>query len=156
MFGNIRDHLIQNILREVYGGDESKIPTVEYLAPTTKAKTIAAVEKKIASKSASVDIAHSTRENGGNDSTTHIYKINTVPSGEALSNAEWLEYLSGSELNWLKAFLVSTNVSHGTTGLVENQSKKLFTLRKGQRVEVTIANKDKKPIKVEVYGAIRN
>lgn len=156
MFGGIRDNLIQNILRDVYGGDESKIPTVEYLAPSIKTKTIAGVEKKI-SEAKGVDIAHSTRSNAANDSTTHVYKINSLPTGpDALSDAEWLEYLSGTQLNWLKAFLVSTNVSHGTTGLVENQSKKLFKLRKGQRVEVTVANKDGKPLKVEIYGAIRN
>lgn len=148
MFGNIKDTLIKNVLQEFYGGDESKIPTIEYLSRAPPSNAIIPEE----TLKASYDIKHSTRSNESDDSTTHVYEID----GVLPSTGEWLEHLSGPRLDWLKAFLTSVNVSQGKTGLVENTASKLFKPRKGSRVEVTLSNKDQRPLKVAVFGAIRN
>lgn len=149
MFGNIQSTLIKNVLEEFYGGDESKIPTVEYLSRAPPSNAIISEE---ALKS-SYDIKHSSRASTETeDATVHIYDIDGVlpPTGE------WLEHLSGPKLDWLKAFLTSVNVAQGKTGLVGNTAPQLFKPRKGSRVEVTISNKDQRPLKVAVFGAIRN
>jgi len=148
MFGNIKDKLIKNVLEEFYGGDESKVPEVEYLAQRPIANAIIPEQKL----QATYNIKHSSRENSSDDSTTHIYQID----GVLPPNAEWLEHLAGPKLDWLRAFLLSVNVSQGTSGLVANSAQSLFRPRKGQRVEVTMSNKDQRPLKVAVFGAIRN
>lgn len=149
MFGNIQSTLIKNVLEEFYGGDESKIPTVEYLSRAPPSNAIIPEE----TLKSSYDIKHSSRASTETeDATVHIYDIDGVlpPTGE------WLEHLSGPKLDWLKAFLTSVNVAQGKTGLVGNTAPQLFKPRKGSRVEVTISNKDQRPLKVAVFGAIRN
>lgn len=148
MFGNIKDKLIKNVLEEFYDGDESKIPTVEYLSKEPPSNAVMDEE----TLKSSYDIKYSTRSDEAEDSTIHIYEIN----GVLPKTGEWLEHLSGPKLNWLKAFLTSINVSQGKTGLIENNASKLFKPRQGQRIEITLSNKDEKPLKVAVFGAIRN
>lgn len=147
MFGSIKDNLIKNVLNEFYDGDESKVPEVEYLAPLPKAQASIASEEL----AASYNIKHFSKENEAEGTTTHIYEID----GVLPPTAEWLEHLAGPKLDWLRAFLLSVNVSQGTTGLVSNSAQKLFKPRKGQRVELTMS-KDQRPLKVAVFGAIRN
>lgn len=146
MFGNIKSSLIKNVLAEFYNNDESQIPTVEYLAQTPKSDSTL----NETTLHSSYNIKHSTRENDSDHSTTHVYEID----GVLPPTNEWLEHLAGPKLDWLRAFLLSVNVSQGTTGLVENSAQKLFKPRKGQRVEVTL-NKEERPLKVAVFGAIR-
>lgn len=155
MFGAIKDNLIQNVLQEFYRGDEALVPTVEYLAQTP-ASASASASGAAASTSSSLtkhfDIKHTTRAGESAGTTVHVYEI----SGNLPPTGEWLEHLSGPKLDWLRAFLLSVNVSQGKTGLVENSAKKLFKPRKGQRVELTVGDEDGRPRKVAVFGAIRN
>ena len=148
MFGTIKENLIKNVLEEFYGGDESKVPTVEYLAQTPASASTSSPEQL----EKTYNIKHTTRQGETAGTTTHVYEI----SGTLPSTGEWLEHLSGPKLDWLRAFLLSVNVGQGKTGLVENSAKKLFKPRKGQRVELTVNDADQRPVKVAVFGAIRN
>ena len=156
MFGTIKDNLIKNVLEEVYGGDESKVPTVEYLAQRPAAAISTASSSSSTTTAEQLEktynIKHCTRSGETSGTTMHIYEI----SGTLPPTGEWLEHLSGPKLDWLRAFLLSVNVGQGKTGLVENSAKKLFKPRKGQRVELTVNDADQRPIKVAVFGAIRN
>ena len=150
MFDNIKDDLISRVLGEFYGGDESAIPTEEYLAPAAGAGSALSA----ADLERSYNIRYSTKPAAAADEgcTTHVYEIDgTLPE-----TGEWLDHLAGPKLGWLRAFLTSVNVAQGQTGLVENAAKKLFRPRKGQRVEVTVGDADQKPRKVQIFGAIRN
>lgn len=150
MFGTIKDNLIKNVLEEFYNGDESAVPTVEYLAQTPAASAGAAAPAARIEKA--YDITHTTRQGAEAGTTVHVYEI----KGSLPPTGEWLEHLAGPKLDWLRAFLLSVNVSQGKTGLVENSAKKLFKPRKGQRVELTLGDEDGRPRKVAVFGAIRN
>lgn len=152
MFGGIKDSLIKNVLDEFYGGDESKVPEVEYLAPPSKRFGAPAPQRIEADVlKSSYNIKHTTKPGDKPASTTHIYEID----GILPPTNEWLEHLSGPKLDWLRAFLTSVNVAQGKHDLVDNGAKKLFKPRNGQRVEVTL-DQNERPLKVAVFGAIRN
>lgn len=131
MLGNIEKSLAQKILEEFYGGDESRIPTIDYLAPEPKIADPTLLARNHISHS-----VESTQEGG----EKHVYNINGVlpPTGD------WLDVLAGPKLGWLQAFLSNVSIQHGDQS-IPNPVKRVLAPRHGQRVELSL-NKDGSPV----------
>ena len=129
MLGNINTSLISKLVDRLYGGDKSKIPTIEYLSPNPSAAP-SAVASTVS----------------GNTTTFTVGAA--VPS-----SSEWLEAIAGPELSWLRAFLTSTTIIQGTA-YIDNPIRRLFTPRAGQKV--VVERDGSRPVKVCVYGAARS
>lgn len=140
MLGDIEQSLIKRVLDEYYGGDEAKVPTIDYLAVEPAAVDAVAL-------AAENHIAHSVEEldDGGKK---HVYSINGVlpPTGD------WLAALAGPKLDWLQAFLSNVSIQAGPTS-VPNPVKRVLAPRHGQRVELSL-NKDGQPLKLDVFGGL--
>ncbi|KAI0368773.1 fatty acid synthase [Pilatotrama ljubarskyi] len=129
MLGNITSILVDKLVDRVYGGDKSKIPTVEYLAPTPPV--------------ARPPIAPTV---SGNTATYVIGQ--SVPETSA-----WLDTIAGPELSWSRALLTSTTIVQGTA-YVDNHMRRLFAPRPGQKV--IVETEGSRPTKISVFGAARS
>ncbi|KAI0787467.1 fatty acid synthase [Fomes fomentarius] len=129
LLGNITSLLVEKLVDRLYGGDKSKIPTVEYLSPSPRP--------------VSVPIAPAV---SGNTATYTIGAV--VPDTSA-----WLEVIAGPELNWLRALLSSTTIVQDTA-YIDNPLRRLFAPRRGQKV--IVENDGSLPVKVSVFGAARS
>jgi len=132
LLGNINSSLIQRLLERKYGGDASKVPTIEYLAvnPTTVPYDLADVKR------------------------TQIDEEITFQFGSTLPEASaWLEVLGGPELNWLRALATSTTVVQGAS-YIDNPLRRILAPRPGQKVVVNYDGTI--PYSVTVYGAARS
>jgi len=131
MLGNIEKSLAQKILDEFYGGDESRIPTIDYLAPEPKL-----ADPTLLARNHISHTVESTQEGG----EKHVYNINGVlpPTGD------WLDVLAGPKLGWLQAFLSNVSIQHGDQS-IPNPVKRVLAPRHGQRVELSL-NKDGSPV----------
>ncbi|KAI0649410.1 fatty acid synthase [Trametes meyenii] len=129
LLGNITSDLVNKLVDRLYGGDKSKIPTVEYLAPA--ARPIPAA------------IAPAVSNN------TSTYSVGqTLPETSA-----WLETIAGPELGWARALLTSTTIVQGTAYL-DNHMRRLFAPRRGQKV--VVETDGTRPTKISVFGAARS
>lgn len=129
--GNVTAKLVEKLVERSYGGDASKVPTVDYLAPAAE----------------DVDVPDEVECE--ESSTSIIYQVDdTVPK-----TSEWLEAISGSELSWLKALLTSKTICQGRA-YIDNPLCRALAPRRGQRVVVDIEGGS--PISVAVYGAGRS
>ncbi|GAA5825048.1 hypothetical protein JCM11251_006076 [Rhodosporidiobolus azoricus] len=140
MLGDIQTSLIQKVLNQYYGGDESKVPTIDYLAPEP---TPVDSESLLASN----NISHAVEPlaDGG---SKHVYTIDGVlpPTGD------WLDALAGPKLGWLQAFLSNVSIQAGDKS-IPNPVKRVLAPRQGQRVELSL-NKDGQPLKLDVFGGL--
>ncbi|KAF7374647.1 Fatty acid synthase subunit alpha [Mycena sanguinolenta] len=131
LLGNINSALIQRLLEFRYGGDENKVPTVDYLSTKPVAlPTVANVERSEV-----------------NDEV--VYQFGTVlPDASA-----WLDTLAGPHLNWLRALARSTTIVQGTS-YIDNPMARLLAPRPGQKV--VVAYDGISPSSVTIYGAARS
>ncbi|KAF7342433.1 Fatty acid synthase [Mycena venus] len=111
--GNINSALIQRLLDFRYGGDESKVPTVDYLSV-----------KPVAPPAVS-NIKH-TETNG-----EVVYEFRTVLP----ETSTWLDILTGPHLSWLRALATSATVVQGTS-YIDNPMGCLLAPRPRQKVVV--------------------
>lgn len=131
MLGNINSSLIQRLLERKYNGDESTIPTVDYLTAQPKLATGLTGVKRSESK------GEVTYEVG-----------DVLPDTSA-----WLDNLGGDQLGWLRALLTSSTIVQGSS-YVDNPIRRLLAPRVGQKVVVSGAAGI--PSRVAVYGAARS
>ncbi|TFK33214.1 fatty acid synthase [Crucibulum laeve] len=132
LLGNINSSLIQRLLERKYNGDESTVPTIDFLAakPTAVAKNVAGVKR------------------------TESKNLITYKFGSSLpESSAWLETLGGSELSWLRALATSRTIVQGTS-YIDNPIRRLLTPRPGQIVVVGYTGSY--PSSVTVYGAARS
>lgn len=138
LLGGIEASLAKKVLDEFYGGDESRVPTIDYLAPAPSSSSSLDPDTFLAEN----HIAHRVEETSSSDGVAvkHIYDINGVlpPTGD------WLDALAGPKLNWLQAFLSNVSITHGKQTL-PNPVKRVLAPRHGQRVELSL-NKDGQPV----------
>lgn len=127
LLGNIEADLIKKTLAQYYGGDEEKIPTIDYLGATSSAA---------APSLAGVEVDQQ------DDDTTFSLRT-TLPEPAA-----WLEALAGPKASWRRALLTSRLVVQGTA-YVDNPIQRLLAPRKGQTVRVTKQA-------IHLYGATRS
>lgn len=124
--------LVKKILDRYYGGDESKVPVIDYLGapPVSVPSSLPGV--KIASASDTITLSVGT----------------TVPSTD-----EWLNILSGPEITWLRSLLTTPTIVQGS-GYIDNPLQRLFKPRKGQVAVIT--RKDGLPISLSLKGSARS
>jgi fatty acid synthase subunit alpha, fungi type len=135
LLGNINSCLIQRLLERRYAGDETKIPTVDYLS----ADPFPMHEDSLAS----FDIE---RTDGDTDIT---YELDAGLPG----TSEWLEVLAEPTLSWLRALLISPTIVQGSS-YIDNPIRRLLAPRTGQRV--VIGFDDSSVSSVTLYGAARS
>ena len=135
LLGNITFLLAQKLLHRLYGGDESKVPTVDYLGAKA-----AALPGDIAS---TLGVQHTMLEQ------EIVYTIGSNIPDPSL----WLETLAGPRLDWLRALLISPIIVQGSA-YIDNPIRRLFSPRKDQRAVITL--KDSLPVSIALYGAARS
>ncbi|ODV81559.1 S-acyl fatty acid synthase thioesterase [Suhomyces tanzawaensis NRRL Y-17324] len=92
---NIHEGHIAALIKDVYNGDESKVPVVEYFGSKEPVKFDSAIS--------GVKITESSKDKV-------VYEIGSVvPDAN-----EWLQFLAGDKLNWLQAFISTDRVVQGS------------------------------------------
>ena len=135
MIDNITAMLVDKLAQRLYGGDLSRVPTVDYLGP----KPSPLSENVIASLGVARDVAPGTI---------------TYTVGSTLPDpSTWLETLAGPQQHWLHALLTSTTIVQGTS-YIDNPVRRLFAPRRGQKVVFTVDGET--PVSVALYGAARS
>ena len=119
------------MLERYYGGDASKIQTIDYLG---------------SAPSRSVQLKNVAYEVNGD---TVTYSIGS----ETPSSDEWLEALAGNKLSWLRATLTVPTVVQGTS-YIANPIQRLFAPRAGQKV--MLQTKNGVPSSIAAYGSARS
>ncbi|KAL0065236.1 fatty acid synthase alpha subunit Lsd1 [Marasmius tenuissimus] len=131
IFGNINSTLIERLLERQYGGDASKVPTVDYLALRPSPASVPPTVKRTSSP------------------TEVVYEF-----GKQLPEVSgWLEVLAGPTLGWLRALVGSTTIVQGAS-YINNPLRRLLIPRPNQKVVVSY-NGDI-PTSVNIYGAARS
>lgn len=133
MLGGVESQLAKKLLDRYYGGDESKVPTVDYIGakPVLQTGPLAGVEV----------------------STEGSRKVYQFASSGLPSVDAWVETLAGPQVNWLRAFLASVNFIQGTS-YISNPMKRLAAPRPNQRVEVVYDGEV--PSSITIYGGARS
>lgn len=131
LLGNITSILVQKLLERSYGGDASKIPIVDYLAPVPEeVETPEGVAYEETAKSVTYTIG------------------DVIPDTK-----EWLQALSGSELSWIKALLMSETIVQGSA-YIDNPLRRALAPRRGQKVVIGMDNG--LPTSLTIYGGGRS
>lgn len=128
----IHDGHISKLLEDLYNGDSSKIPVVEYFGGKTP--------------EAAVALPNVTVETKG-DVTTYTVG-SKVPQAD-----KWLQAIAGSKLNWLFALISTDRVVQGTNH-VANPLIKILNPTANTVVEVTRSS-DPKKISLSVFENIQ-
>jgi fatty acid synthase subunit alpha, fungi type len=127
LLGNINSTLIERLLKRRYGGDASKVPTIDYLRPRPAPVSLrTSGEQPVAKYSVGTDLPQTS---------------------------EWLEELAGPEINWLSAFLTSPFVVRGGS-YIDSPIRRLLAPRRNQEVHVKYDGHT--PKSLVVYGAARS
>lgn len=135
LLGSIEAGLTKKLLHRYYGGDESKVPVIEYLGGSNSSSTNDLISQFGISASSS--------------SSRTTYKIaQSVPP-----TLDWLEELAGPTKGWLRAALTSSSIVHGN-GYLDNPLIRILAPREGQTVVVD--KKDGLPTCVTFFGAARS
>ena len=134
LLGNIESSLVEKILLNFYDGDETKVPSIEY---------IGGLPPRLSMEKCLPGVEVTAQEN----STT--YKIHSsVPDA-----TQWLEVLAGPSASWLRAFLISGTIVQGTA-YVNNPLRRVFVPRLGQTV--TVQHDKGSPLSITIYGGARS
>lgn len=131
LLGGIVSNLADKVLERYYGGDVSKIPTIDYLGNEP---------------SLSMPLKGAACEVRGETTTCTIGS--NVPSSQ-----EWLEALAGNKLSWLRAILTTPSIVQGTS-YIANPIQRLFAPRAGQKV--VLQAKRGVPSSITVFGSARS
>ncbi len=130
MLDNVVSGLVGKVLERYYGGDESKIPVVDYLGmKPTSISPLSGVDV-IRSDEVKLDVSAA------------------VPPTE-----DWLRFLAGPELNWWHALVMSEFVVQGTS-YIANPLRRILAPRPGQKLAVRML--DGQPNHISVHGDVRS
>jgi fatty acid synthase subunit alpha, fungi type len=135
LLGNITSLLAKKLLDRLYGGDESKVPTLDYLG----AKPIPLSETVVSQ----LGVSRSLSDN------QIVYNVGSPLPDTSL----WLETLAGPRLDWLRALLITPIVVQGSA-YIDNPLKRLFAPRAGQRVVLDLENG--LPVSISLFGSARS
>ena len=128
---NVVSSLTAKVLERYYGGDESKIPAIDYLG--VKPAPVP-----------SLPSAHVLRTGDEVKLTPPV----SLPSAE-----HWLQVLAGSELNWWHAIVRSEFVVQGTS-YIANSLRRVLVPRAGQKIVFRLLGDQ--PNQFSIYGAARS
>ncbi len=131
MLDNVVSGLTAKVLERYYGGDESKIPEIDYLGV----------------KPAPVPPLHGT----------HVLRtsneVRLTPPSLLPAAEHWLQVLAGSELNWWHAIVQSEFVVQGTS-YIANPLRRVLVPRAGQKIIIRLLGDQ--PNHISIYGAARS
>ncbi|WWD18974.1 hypothetical protein CI109_103431 [Kwoniella shandongensis] len=130
LLGNIEGLLAKKILESQYGGDESKVPVIDYIGAKPGSPKAGLVSEAVS------------------DDTRTLKVGKNVPGLE-----DWLEVVAGPNVSWLRAALTSVNVVQGA-GYISNPFRRIFTPRAGQTV--VIKTTGEQVTSVSLYGSARS
>lgn len=128
MLDNVVSGLVAKVLERYYGGDESKIPVIDYLG----------------AKPASISPLSGVDVTRGDD------EVKLCVSAAVPPTEDWLRFLAGSELNWWHASVTSAFVVQGTS-YITNPLRRVLAPRPGQTLTVRML--DGLPNHISVHGA---
>ncbi|KAJ4294899.1 beta subunit of fatty acid synthetase [Collariella sp. IMI 366227] len=111
---------IERLTRDLYGGDASKIPTVEYLGGKL-------VESEIPSNVEGLTASVQANR--------RVYTLASSPSTQLPSLESWLALLAGPTRNWLFALLTSDVIVQGQK-YQTNPIRRVFAPTRGLKVEI--------------------
>lgn len=135
IFGNTNASLIQKLLQRQYGGDESKVPMVDYLGARPAIAEVDAIT--------AYDVARVETDNEV-----------SFTFGERLPEVSpWLDALAGHRLNWLRALITSPTIVQGSA-YIDNPIRRLLTPWPGQKVVIGLSGSA--PSSLTVYGGARS
>jgi fatty acid synthase subunit alpha, fungi type len=135
LLDNMHSSLVQRLIERRYGGDASKIPTIDYLGSGPVAIPREAVLPTSVKSEAT---------------ETYISYMLDNPVPESSS---WLEVLAGPQIGWLRALICSPIIVQGTS-FIDNPIRRLLSPRSGQKIVVGLAGL--LPSSMTVYGAARS
>jgi fatty acid synthase subunit alpha, fungi type len=127
LLGNINSTLIDRLMTRQYGGDMTKVPTIDYLSAEPVPSTTTSSQRSSA-------VEHSVGED--------------VPEANF-----WLETLAGSKLSWLRAFLTSPIIVRGAS-YIDSPVRRILAPRRGQKIHIEFEGDA--PTSLVVYGAARS
>lgn len=122
---------IASLTRDLYEGDESKIPTVEYFGGTLVDMEIPVDDVE------GLTVLY--------DATKNIYRLSTHPNAPLPSPEEWLALLAGPTRSWRHALLMSEVVVQGKK-YQTNPLKRIFAPVRGLFVEIHNPNESNKTV----------
>ncbi|KAK4236035.1 acyl transferase domain-containing protein [Achaetomium macrosporum] len=121
---------IEGLTRDLYDGDASKIPTVEYFGGKL-------IETEIPLDIEGLTISVDAHKN--------IYRLSSSPSAQLPSDEAWISLLAGSNRNWRYALLRSDVIVQGQK-YQTNPMKKIFAPTRGLFVEILHPNEPAKTV----------
>ncbi|QRW18188.1 fatty acid synthase subunit beta [Rhizoctonia solani] len=135
MLDSVASGLVSKFLEKYYGGDESKVPTIDYIGAPPASEPVGVAEK-------------------------YGIKIEETESGAKLTLGQslpplsaWMELLAGPKVSWLRAALTSVNIIQGGS-YIDNPFKRIFAPRRGQVISIQLKND--RPSQIIVNGAARS
>ncbi|MBW0510837.1 hypothetical protein O181_050552 [Austropuccinia psidii MF-1] len=150
ILGGIESGLIHKLLDDVYGGDESLVPTEDYLC---QRPSLSQEEKAVMLSEAKVRYTVKEDQNKPGQKL-HTYDIDGVlpPANK------WLEAMACTgddrpQINWLSALVRSLSVVQEKE-FIGNPVRRVLVPRKSQRVQV-LTDELGRPLNVKVFGGIR-
>jgi fatty acid synthase subunit beta len=121
---------IEGLTRDLYGGDASKIPTVEYFGGKL-------IETEIPFDVEGLTVSVDVNKN--------MYRLSTSPSVQLPSLDSWLSLLAGPNRNWRYALLQSDVIVQGQK-YQTNPIKNIFAPARGLFVEIRNPNDPAKTV----------
>lgn len=125
---SIHDGHIEYLTKDIYEGDSSKIPTIEYFGGKL-------VDSEIPLDSEGVTVSY--------DSNKNTYRVSTSPSAPLPAVEDWLSLLAGPKRSWRHALLMSEVLVQGQK-YQTNPMKRIFTPTRGLFVEIMYPNTPEK------------
>lgn len=125
ILGNIHANHIKGLLRDVYGGDESKVPEIEYFGG------------QLLRESDKLDDLDSIVVS--QDESRISFRLSNSPSATFPRLERWLQLLAGQTYSWRYALFTTANFVQGQR-FQSNPLKRLVTPTRGMFVEITNPN----------------
>ena len=126
----IHEGHIKALTRDVYGGDATRIPTVEYFGGKL-------IEAEIPVEMDSLTVSYDTNKN--------TYRLSSSASATMPPLESWLALLAGPKRNWRHALLLSDVVVQGQK-YETNPIKRIFAPVRGLFVEIQYPNDPSKTV----------
>ena len=129
---NVHGGFIKRLTQTVYGGDENKIPSVEYFGNKANIDLEAGLEVSESIKVSEIDNKTS-------------YAISPDPETILPQKSDWIEMLAGKRATWRRAFLTSDVFVQGQ-GHGPNPSHHLLAPTHGMMVEISYPDDPKRTV----------
>ncbi|KZF21194.1 fatty acid synthase subunit beta dehydratase [Xylona heveae TC161] len=124
ILGNIHKAHIQGLIKDVYGGDESAVPVVEYFGG------------KLLEASDELNVEGLT---ASDDGTKAVYRLSSSPAAALPELEPWLQVLAGRSYSWRHALFTADVFLQGQK-FQTNPMRRIFAPSHGMVVEIAHPN----------------